>query len=76
MPIKSSAAFAAAVLLAAVAPAGAMTLDQAMEICSKQYGHLYDTNGAPRMASAIEQCATQKVREAGDKPEGGKRKKK
>lgn len=72
MRLKFSAALLAALALAQ--PAAALTLDQAMEQCSKKFGHLYDTNGAPRMASAIEQCAYQKVREADAEPQ--KRKKK
>ena len=64
------------VLVLDAPPSVAMTLDQAMEWCSKRYGHLYDQNGAPRMATAIEDCARDKAREADAQPASSKRKKK
>ena len=57
-------------------PAAAMTLDQAMEWCSKRYGHLYDQNGAPRMATAIEDCARDKAREVDAQPTASSKRKK
>jgi hypothetical protein len=47
------------------APAAALTLEQATAQCRRQFAHLADTEGAPRMQQQIEACAAQKMRQQG-----------
>jgi hypothetical protein len=42
-----------------------LTLEQATAQCRRQFAHLADTEGAPRMQQQIEACAAQKMRQQG-----------
>jgi hypothetical protein len=55
----------AASSIAWCAPAVALTLEQATAQCRRQFAHLSDTEGAPRMQQQIEACAAQKMRQQG-----------
>jgi hypothetical protein len=46
-------------------PASALTLEQATAQCRRQFAHLSDTEGAPRMQQQIEACAAQKMQQQG-----------
>jgi hypothetical protein len=57
---------AAAIAIAALmsgASAQALTLEQATAQCRRQFAHLSDTEGAPKMQHAIESCAQQKMQQ-------------
>ncbi len=57
---------AAAIAIAALmsgASAQALTLEQATAQCRRQFAHLSDTEGAPKMQQAIESCAQQKMQQ-------------
>jgi hypothetical protein len=45
------------------ASAQALTLEQATAQCRRQFAHLSDTEGAPKMQQAIESCAQQKMQQ-------------
>jgi hypothetical protein len=49
--------------LASAVPAEALTLEQATAQCRRQFAHLSDTEGAPKMQQAIEACAQQKMQQ-------------
>lgn len=59
-----AATFALAVVVWCV-PAAALTLEQATAQCRRQFAHLSDTEGAPRMQQQIEACAAQKMQQQG-----------
>jgi len=52
-------------IIAWCVPTAALTVEQATAQCRKQFAHLADTEGAPRMQQQIEACAAQKMQQQG-----------